>query len=255
VPFRFLGLSGGAATEFIPDEFNLLFLDSTVALPIFNRPEMALDTGFVGLGETLHDSRTNFIFGASLFLGKRLVTTSTIRNSRHDMGVDLLLLPTQRTYQLRADLNLWEYAGSIRYNLSTSKFQPYLKIGYGLSWYRLENITTEIVGTDPVGGVPLDPPDGLWVRQPWRDPDGTKNAWANIWPNTGHVGAGIELIAIASRAPIPRGLDFSVLLDYAYYRHKLGLQGTLVEGVSFEGGEREKDVSRHVVTVGATLGF
>ena len=255
VPFRFFGVSAGAATEFIPNDFNLLFLDSTVAIPIFDRPALALDTGFVGLGESLHDSKTNLILGASLFLGKRLVTTSTIRNSRHDLGVDLLMLPTQRTYKLRGELNLWEYAGSIRYNLATSKLQPYLKIGYGLSWYRLENITTEIVATDPVGGVPLDPANGLWVRQPWRNPDGTKNSWANIWPNTGHVGAGIELIALASRAPIPRGIDFSVVLDYAYYRHKLGLQGTLVEGVSFDGGGREKDVSRHVVTVGATLGF
>ena len=83
----------------------------------------------------------------------------------------------------------------------------------------------------------------------------TKNAWANLWPNTLHIGAGVELIALKSRAPIPRGIDFSLLLDWYHFRHSLGVQGTLVEGVSFEGGERDKTVTRNVVTIAATLGF
>jgi hypothetical protein len=254
VPFRFVGISAGAATEVIPSEFNLMFLDSTIAIPIFTRPELANDTGFVGLNESLHESSTNLILGGSLFLGKKLVTTSTFRNSHHQMGVDLLLLPTQRTYLLRGKLNLWEWAGSIRYNLATEKFQPYAKIGYGLSWYRLEDVTTEIVGTD-TGPVPVTPDAGLWVRQPWRNADGTKNAWANMWPNTMHFGAGIELIPVTSRAPIPRGIDVSLLLDWTQYRHALGLQSTLVEGVTFEGGGRDKTVTRNVVSLFITLGF
>jgi len=254
VPFRFLGLSGGSATEFISADFTLLFLDSTIAIPILTRPELASDTGFVRLGDAIHASNTSFIFGGSLFLGKRMVTTSTIRNSHHDLGVDLLLLPSQRTYQVRGDLNLWEWAGSVRYNLATEKFQPYFKIGYGLSWYRLQDVTTEIIGTD-TGPVPLTPDAGLWVRQPWRNPDGTKNAFANLWPNTLHFGAGIELIPVTSRAPIPRGIDVSLLLDWSHFRHSLGLQGTLVEGVTFEEGERDKTVVRNVVSLIVTLGF
>jgi len=170
------------------------------------------------------------------------------------MGTDLLLLPSQRTYRLRGNLNLWEWAGSLRYNLATESFQPYAKIGYGLSWYRLEDVTTEIVATD-AGPVPVTPDAGLWVRQPWRNPDGTKNAWANIWPNTLHIGAGIELIPVTSRAPIPRGIDVSLLLDYSHFRHSLGVQNTLVEGVTFEGGGREKSISRNVVSLFITLGF
>ena len=254
VPFRFVGLTVGVAGESIPDDFNLLFLDSTIAIPIFSRPELSADTGFVGLDESIHSSTTDFIFGGSLFLGKKLVTTNTIRHAHHDMGVDLLVLPSQRTYRLRGNLNLWEWAGSIRYNLATESFQPYAKIGYGLSWYQLEDVTTELIGTDP-GPVPVDPDAGLWVRQPWRNPDGTENPWANLWPNTVHIGAGIELIALKSRAPIPRGIDFSLLLDWSHFRHSLGVQGTLVEGVSFEGGERDKTVTRNVVTIAATLGF
>lgn len=254
VPFRFVGLFGGPATEFIPDDFNLLFLDSTLAIPMFTRPELSADTGFVELNESVHAGNTSFIFGGSLFLGKRLVTTNTIRNSHHELGFDVLLLPTQRTYQVRGNLNLWEWAGSLRYNLATKKFQPYLKIGYGLSWYRVEDVTTQIVGTD-ASPVPLDPPDGLWVRQPWRDDQGNADAFANIWPNTGHIGGGIELIPVTSRAPIPRGIDVSLLLDFAHYRHALGVKRTLVEGVTFEGGERDRTVTRNVVTLALTLGF
>ena len=96
---------------------------------------------------------------------------------------------------------------------------------------------------------------GLWVRQPWRNPDGTKNAFNNLWPNTLHIGAGIELIPVTSRAPIPRGIDVSLLLDYTHYRHALGVRNTLVEGVSFEGNETDATITRNVLSLLLTLGF
>jgi hypothetical protein len=254
VPFRFLGLGVGFAGETVPDDYNLLFLDSTIAVPIFERPILQGDTGFVGLGSALHESTVTMTFGGSLYLGKRLVTTSTIRNAKHDMGFDLLLLPSQDTYQVRGTLNLWEYAGSIRYNLKTKAVQPYVKVGYGLSWYRMEDVTTQFVGAD-LTPIPTMPDTSLWVRKPWRSPDGSTDAFANILPNTWHIGAGIELIPFLSRAPIPRGIDVSLILDYAYYQNKLGIQNTLVEGVNFEGGERDKTVGRNVVTLWGYIGF
>jgi len=254
VPFRFVGLGAGAARESISDDYNILFLDSTVATALFTRPLLQGDTGLVGLGDPVATTTTSAIFGGSLYLGKRLVTTSTLRHANHEMGFDLLLLPSQDTYRVRGTLNLWEYAGSIRYNLATEKFQPYVKAGYGLSWYRLEDITTEFVGTDPAP-VPISPDTTLWVRKPWRNPDGSTNAWANIWPNTWHVGAGLELIPFLSRAPIPRGLDVSLILDVAYYQNKLGVQNTLVQGVDLEGGSRDKTVGRTVVSLWGYIGF
>lgn len=46
-----------------------------------------------------------------------------------------LVPETQQT--LAANLQMWEYTGSLRYNLATEGFQPFIKAGYGLSWYRL----------------------------------------------------------------------------------------------------------------------
>jgi len=81
------------------------------------------------------------------------------------------------------------------------------------------------------------------------------SAFANLWPNTTHIGAGIELIPVTSRAPIPRGIELSLVLDWSMYRNKIGVQRTLVQGVTFQGGERDKTVSRNVITVSGTLGF
>ena len=46
-----------------------------------------------------------------------------------------------------------------------------------------------------------------------------------------------------------------MILDFAFYRNRLGVQSTLVEGVSFEGGERDKHVERSVVTLWGYIGF
>ena len=63
------------------------------------------------------------------------------------------------------------------------------------------------------------------------------------------------MIPVTSQAPIPRGIEVSLLLDYSHYRHTLGVKRTLVEGVTFEGGERDRTVTRNVVTLAVSLGF
>ncbi len=256
VPFRFLGISGGAALSHLPEDYNELILDETILVPLVDRlvTIAPTDTGFVDVNEPINESSIDFIGGVSLYLGKRLVSSNTLRHARHDLGFDLLVLPSSRVFQTRAELNMWEYAGSLRYNLAVDKLQPYFKLGYGLSWYRLENVTTQLVGTDP-NPVPLDPADGQWVRKPWANPDGSTNAFANILPNTWHVGAGIELIPISSIAPIPRGIEVSLQLDWSWHHHKLGLQTLIPDFVSLEGGNRETNISRHVLALYGVLGF
>jgi hypothetical protein len=105
---------------------------------------------------------------------------------------------------LTADLNFWEFVGSLRYNLATQGFQPYVKGGYGLSWYRLENAK--------LGATVLGNGTSRWVRQP--------SLFDNLLPNTWHLGAGVEYIPIRSVG----GPDFGVKLDAAWYTHSLGVQ-------------------------------
>jgi len=52
---------------------------------------------------------------------------------------------------------MWEYAGSIRFDLLTESFKPFVKLGYGWVWYRVTNIRLD---GQPVGV------EGNWVRKP-----------------------------------------------------------------------------------------
>ena len=106
-------------------------------------------------------------------------------------------------YRYRADMNLWEYAGSIRYSLLTSRWQPFVKAGYGWVWYRLENAQ--------VNGVPFVPANSAWVK-PRR-----------IWPNVWHFGAGLEFVPWKRNGRYFHGAEIAVRLEYARYVQDLGL--------------------------------
>jgi hypothetical protein len=105
-------------------------------------------------------------------------------------------------------LNFWEYSGNLRYSVLTRAIQPYVKLGYGLSWYRLEDITTN--------GEPLSPSDGPWIHQPSILRPGT------FLPDEWSYGIRIELIPISSPIPLTSP-GLSVTLDYSVYNHPLGI--------------------------------
>ena len=136
--------------------------------------------------------------------------------------------------------------GSLRYSLLTGSIQPYLKGGYGLSWYRVENVATN--------GQTIDPPDSKWVRQP--------GFFENLLPNTWHIGAGLELLAIKGYGGLPGGLDFSLAAEWLYFTNKLGVDATGVAverliqlGVPAEELPRERWVGRNVINLTATISY
>ena len=107
------------------------------------------------------------------------------------------------SYHYSAELNYWEYAGSFRYSLSASRFQPFLKAGYGWSWYRLENVQAN--------GERFTPADSDWI--------GPKHIWPNVW----HFGLGIEFIPWKRSGKLPGGADIAFRFEYARYLQNLGL--------------------------------
>ncbi|RKG77224.1 hypothetical protein [Corallococcus terminator] len=64
--------------------------------------------------------------------------------------------------ELLLNLDTWDLAksgaGGIRYNFLRGGFQPYAKIGYGLTWYRLE--------AGSINGQRKANPDSYRVRLP-----------------------------------------------------------------------------------------
>ncbi|TQF11500.1 hypothetical protein FJV41_33905 [Myxococcus llanfairpwllgwyngyllgogerychwyrndrobwllllantysiliogogogochensis] len=144
----------------------------------------------------------------SFYLGDRFTSENTLLHSRSDVGIDVPLAGEESLFRLRAKLNLWEYAGSIRYNILPGGFQPYVKVGYGLTWYRLEE--------GNINGVGMANPNSYWIRLP--------GFFRNLWPNTLHLGAGLDVILVRGFFPGLRGLDGGLRAGYVLSRHELGIR-------------------------------
>jgi hypothetical protein len=253
IPFRFVGFSAGASWQFLADDFRTLsfnpqqfepFIASILRHFIFSGAD---STTVLTRTEEFEDKNFAPVYQVSFFIGDRFASENSLRNSRTTYGTRFFF-NNIAPYEYSADLNFWEYAGSIRYNLATSKLQPFVKLGYGLSWYRLENVT--------VNGEPLNPPNSEWIRQPSLSP------LKNILPNTWHFGGGLEFITLKNYGKIPKGIDLSFRAEYALFIHSLGLDLSQIPlnelrlvfptlGDVPKGGT----VTRHQINATLTIGF
>jgi hypothetical protein len=252
IPFRFVGLNAGVTIQNLPDDYlDLLYNEEQFPeiiggllghLVVQGADSTTVATGDVGEIETVVAP----LFQLELYIGK-FVSTNALIHYRAALN-NTTTFNNIDDFQIAADLNWWEYAGSLRYSFLTGAIQPYAKGGYGLSWYRLENVTTV--------GVPIPTPESDWVRQPSVFP------FENLLPNTWHIGAGLELIAVRGYGGLPAGIDFSLSAEWQYYTNKLGLDTTgipieeLIQlGVSAEDLPRERWVGRNVFNITATFSY
>jgi hypothetical protein len=174
----------------------------------------------------------------SFHMGDRFTSENALANVHSTVGWDILASGVRGAIPLRGDLDLWEYQGAFRYNLSRSAFKPYVKLGYGLTWYRLENVT--------LNGVELETPDSPWIRKP--------GFWENLWPNTLVTGGGVDWLGVRfGRASA--GLKAA----YTFSRHRIGFEQTAAVEA---GGELAKALAgeqfytwRQEFTFQATLSF
>ena len=134
-------------------------------------------------------------------------------------------------FPLSARLDMWEYAGSLRYNIVQGALQPFVKAGYGRSWYRVTDAR--------FNGQLLGNGSSRWVRR--------ASLFHNLLPNTWHVGGGLEFIPVRG---VGR-LDWGFRADVTVYSHNLGLK--LEEG-SFLLAQ-DSHVTRLHVGLGTTLSF
>jgi hypothetical protein len=247
VPFRFVGLSSGASLQRLDEDFAALALNAQQFDEfLFRFVEHLLLSGSDGTtvvtgGEDILDDPIVPFVQIPFYIGGRFTSENTLRNVRSTFGVrvDFNNIPS---YRYSAELNLWEYAGSIRYSLTSSRLQPFVKGGYGWIWYRAENTQAN--------GVPFDPASSDWVK-PRR-----------IWPNAWHFGAGIEYIPWKRSGRYFRGAELAFRVEYTRYIHDLGLD---LSGIPLErldllydsigdlpGGDR---VTREDFLLGLTLSF
>ncbi len=209
------GVSVGVSTNYLGDDFAglLLLPDQADDIDsIIRRTDSTTKQQSARVGKAVST------YGAlHLYVGHRFVSENSLRHSHAALEADFVLPSQGRAGAVTGDLEMWEYAGSVRYNLRTEAVQPFLLFGYGLSWYRLTQIAFD--------GQALNHPETPWVRRP--DP----GSLGTLLPNTWHLGAGLEVIPIRSYAPIPRGIDVGIRVDCALYFHRLGLQSLQSRGI------------------------
>jgi hypothetical protein len=233
VPFRFIGVSGGAS-EFEPsDKWFSLFGFPELFNPLLAEAQRLAgsDTVNINSTETNNDRAVQWLAGINLYLGRKFVSESSIRHSNSTLRSSMLVEGVPGVIPLTADLDFWEFVGSLRYNLGTESFQPYLKAGYGLSWYRLENAK--------FGNTVLGDGTSRWVRQP--------SLFDNLLPNTWHLGAGIEYIPVKSVG----GPDFGVKGEAVWFTHNLGVRAASGEFLFI----RDERINRLTLSLSGNFSF
>jgi hypothetical protein len=240
LPVRTVSLGGGVLTANMDPEWTALLLAGPQLGEILGR-YVAADTTLTPSGEEtdVADNATSYAVQIAFYLGKRWVTENSFHNSSSGLTISVPI--TDRPgdpFDVTGTLRLYELASSIRYNLLTGGLQPYLKVGYGWSWYQVTDLATD--------GEPLSDSEGPWIEQPTFFPGN------NLWPNTTHWGAGLEFFLVRSNAPILRGTDVSLKAEWASYHSKLGIS---FENAALLGFESEPSVSRSTLAFMGVVSF
>jgi hypothetical protein len=105
-------------------------------------------------------------------------------------------------------------------------------VGYGWTWFQVVNVSTD--------GVPLEESSTPWTYQPTFSP------FSNLWPNTTSYGAGVEWFMLRSNAPLPRGMDVSLRVEWGAYHNGLGVTP---ENAALLGFSEQPSVTRQAITV------
>lgn len=207
IPFRYVGISFGLFQQKIPGFLTALAFSPEQINEIQSQikqidPDYQVSTNN---RRYITESMKGLMFQMNFHLGMRLISENTLRYSNATMGENIDIKHQNEPFKIRTTLNLWEYNGSLRYNLKTGKVQPYVKAGYGWTWFRVENLSAE----DQL----LTQSNSCWVRRP------SLSKIKNLLPNSWHYGFGIEVLPIRTL----NGLDVGLKLEYLKNHSSFGL--------------------------------
>jgi len=240
--FRVVGVGVGASWQWLDADTwsSLFFADSVQTDQIIN----GLIDAFIGpdssLNLTAHavtEASLSASYQVQFYLDPHWTAENWLRHSHTLIGADVFSNDTGAAVPVRGKVNMWEYAGAIHYSILTKAVRPYLKLGYGLSWYRLEGIS--------VDGVPIDNPTGPWIRQP------TIKHLSSLLPNEWSYGAGLEVLLIRAKIPMTSP-SVSVVLDYSVFHHNLGISDFAQDQI---GLRTSPTVHRRVLSLSTMIAF
>jgi hypothetical protein len=232
LPFRGIGVAAGTMMFDPGDLFWRLVGFPELATP-FLQEAVSRNNGSlagIGLGPVTQDYLYGWRGELSMHLGRHFVSTNGLGHGYAGMRQDVFISgPTGDS--LVSTLDFWEYTGSLRWNLFTDAVEPFLMGGYGISWYRLEDVVAF--------GAPVGEGASRWVHKP--------GFWENLLPNTWHIGAGIEMLPVRSVG----ALDLGVKGSAALHVHNLGLETGNAQTIFFQNAT----VTRWVFSFTGTLSW
>jgi opacity protein-like surface antigen len=207
LPFRYVGISFGMFQQKIPG-----FL-TTLAFSPDQINEIQFHIENTDPGSQIRPRNRRYVtettkgmmFQLNFHLGMRLISENTLRYSSAATCENIDMKNRAEPFKIRTTLDLWEYTGSFRYNLGAGKVQPYVKAGYGWTWFRAKNISAE--------GQILAQSKSEWIRKP------SLSKFENLLPNSWHYGFGIEVLPIRTR----NGLDIGLKLEYLKNHSSFGI--------------------------------
>ncbi len=234
-PHRVVGFAGGVTTQFLDgDDWTALFLNDDQEEELIGRI-MGTSEGGVVVENVNASSEPAVapVVQVVFHLSDHWAAENLFRYSRTAMSLEAVL-GGGSVVPIDGTLEMYEWAGSFRYDFLVGSLRPYAKVGYGLSWYRLQDVH--------VAGDELNDSTGPWLKKPSLVP------FENILPNTLHYGAGLELIVLRGQHPLSPGL--SLKLDATVFHHTLGLT---VADRALAGIEGQGFVSRGALSILAEL--
>jgi hypothetical protein len=214
IPFRFFELAAGITSQKLDKDFQYLVLNTDQYDEFATNFIFHLIISGSDSTTTLNNQNENLTnpqspnYQVSFYIGDHFVSVNSVRNFRSSYSLDASFSNISN-YSYSSEINFWEYAGTIRYSILTSNIQPYLKLGYGWLWYRIENAQAN--------GKPFENPKSSWINEPSFD------SFSSILPNSYHFGLGIEFIIQKSDAKFPKGIDLTFRGEYGLYYNNLGI--------------------------------
>lgn len=203
---RFLGMSLGMTSMRMGEHFDDLMLSTKKIQDIRARGADGEQRWSVERDQMIES-------GIYFFLSDRLVSEHLWRHlwrsGSPNIYYHLEFPDINEVFRLRGHLHFSEYSGSLRYNLMTGSFIPFLKGGYGWSSYRLSNVS---INGDALSETDVHP---LYQKRPWR-----------LLPNTFHVGGGIEWLPINS---VLMGGDFAIRGEVLVYFDSLDIRSNMTD--------------------------
>jgi len=213
IPTRFVGFTAGVSKLQHNEEIVTVMLNSGPGIELLTRMAELYPQG-VGDAVQYQEKPLEWWWQVSFYLGDKFATQNTLLYSRSDIGFSASVNESNETMRADSEFVLWEYAGSFRFSLTRSAVRPFIKAGYGWTWYRAESIS--------LNGEVLDDSQGVWIHEP------SFRSLSDMLPNSWHIGAGVELFGRRSVASFPRGTDISLVFEATYTRCNLGLDDWLL---------------------------